>query len=112
LCADATLSGARQSHGPDPHELGAAIHEELKSGTQNQTNPLPNLSPSPEPVSSQVEADRAGEVVSSPTSPAILSKTIRDYRPHCQHPECCGASGLSHCHECQKIADAAESEAA
>ncbi len=47
--------------------------------------------------------------------PAFLQsqplKTARDYRPHCQKPDACGASGLKHCYTCSKLIPA-ESEAA
>jgi hypothetical protein len=39
------------------------------------------------------------------------AKTIRDYRPHCQKPDACGASGLKHCYSCAKLT-AVESEVA
>lgn len=39
--------------------------------------------------------------------PAFLQskplKTARDYRPHCQKPDACGASGLQHCYSCSKL---------
>lgn len=39
--------------------------------------------------------------------PAFLQpkpiKTARDYRPHCQKPDACGASGLKHCYTCSKL---------
>lgn len=46
--------------------------------------------------------------------PAFLvkAKSPADYRPHCQNPSQCASSGLHHCHACQKIAAAAEGEAA
>ena len=39
-------------------------------------------------------------------------KTMADYRPHCQHPEACAASGLQHCYSCSKLIAARESEVA
>jgi uncharacterized protein (UPF0335 family) len=39
------------------------------------------------------------------------AKTMRDYRPHCQKPEACSASGLKHCYSCSKLM-AAEGEVA
>lgn len=59
---------------------------------------------------------RSSATISDADVPAFLKKdhpvkTARDYRPHCQHPEACGASGLHHCYTCAK-ALAAESEAA
>lgn len=39
------------------------------------------------------------------------AKTMRDYRPHCQKPEACSASGLKHCYSCSKLL-AVESEVA
>lgn len=60
-----------------------------------------------------VSASGAAATLSEPFEPpAFLRKTITDYRPLCQRPEACWSSGLKHCHSCQKIADAAESEAA
>jgi uncharacterized protein (UPF0335 family) len=54
---------------------------------------------------------------SNPTSSGQLAflikdqpaKTMRDYRPHCQKPEACSASGLKHCYSCSKLL-AVESE--
>jgi len=38
------------------------------------------------------------------TPPAFLAqKSMRDYRPHCQRPDACGASGLKHCYSCSKL---------
>lgn len=31
------------------------------------------------------------------------TKTMRDFRPHCQKPDACGASGLKHCYTCSKL---------
>lgn len=46
------------------------------------------------------------------TPPAFLAqKSMRDYRPHCQKPDACGASGLKHCYSCSKLAPS-ESEVA
>lgn len=44
--------------------------------------------------------------------PAFLRKTAADYRPFCQDRETCASYELKHCRACQKIADAAECEAA
>lgn len=75
----------------------------------------------------QVEPETAGALSSSLSVPAILSdeevvpaflrkeyvrKTARDYRPHCQHPDVCAASGLDHCYQCRKALAAAEMETA
>ncbi len=67
------------------------------------------------------QSDSAGEVPSSPASPtthsdddfepsrlSFLRKSAADYRPYCQKPEACGASGLKHCYTCQKSIDLAE----
>lgn len=65
------------------------------------------------PSSSQV-AEQTGAVVPPPAAapvapddfepPAFLRgmKTMRDYRPHCLHPDNCGSSGLDHCYRCRK----------
>lgn len=67
-------------------------------------------------------ADIAGEAPSSsqaspatdtddgfdPSKITFLRKSAADYRPHCQKPEACGASGLRHCYTCQKAIDVAE----
>ncbi|MBZ9653517.1 DUF2312 domain-containing protein [Phyllobacterium lublinensis] len=69
-------------------------------------------------ASTQNEVDVAGPVNEASTStfnpPAFLqdqTKSIRDYRPHCQKPDACGASGLKHCYSCAKLI-APESEVA
>lgn len=55
----------------------------------------------------------AGETATDQfTPPAFLAqKSMRDYRPHCQRPDACGASGLRHCYSCSKLVQA-ESEVA
>ena len=54
----------------------------------------------------------AGETAPQFTPPSFLvKKTISDFRPHCQKPDACGASGLKHCYSCSKLIPA-ESEAA
>ncbi|MHC1549422.1 DUF2312 domain-containing protein [Phyllobacterium sp. K27] len=49
----------------------------------------------------------AGETAQNFEPPAFLQskplKTARDYRPHCQKPDACGASGLQHCYSCSKL---------
>lgn len=72
-------------------------------------------------------ATRPGQDVQSPIQrasadenldvPAFLKqqlprKTMADYRPHCQRPEACGASGLQHCYSCSKLIASRESEVA
>lgn len=54
----------------------------------------------------------AGETAPQFTPPSFLvKKSISDFRPHCQKPDACGASGLKHCYSCSKLIPA-ESEAA
>ncbi|NTS30697.1 DUF2312 domain-containing protein [Phyllobacterium sp. BT25] len=46
------------------------------------------------------------QAVANFETPSFLkdqTKSIRDYRPHCQKPEACGASGLGHCYSCSKL---------
>lgn len=69
-------------------------------------------------ASTQNEVEVAGPVNEASTStsnfepPAFLvKKTMRDYRPHCQNPDACAASGLKHCYSCSKLM-AVESEVA
>ncbi|MGN8022188.1 DUF2312 domain-containing protein [Phyllobacterium sp. 22229] len=52
----------------------------------------------------------AGETATDQFAPPsfLAPKTVRDYRPHCQRPEACGASSLDHCYSCRKaVAEAA-----
>lgn len=64
-------------------------------------------------VRTEASAVTAGETAPDQfTPPAFLAqKSMRDYRPHCQRPDACGASGLKHCYSCSKLAPA-ESEVA
>lgn len=98
---------------------------ETATNSETHQRPSNNDEPSPE-AGPQAEASLAGtgtgtlagregrsegEAASAdlPTDfqpPAFLTKqkTIADYRPHCLHPEACGASGLNHCYRCAKAA--------
>lgn len=70
----------------------------------------------PAAIVEQPEAPNSSPATSGvnfdPSKLTFLRKCAADYRPHCQRPDCCASSGLHHCHTCQKIADALESEVA
>lgn len=100
-------------NGPDlPVE---ASTEKQAAGTSRPTHSHSQASP-------LKPADSAGEAPSSsqaspatysddgfdPSKITFLRKSAADYRPHCQKPEACGASGLRHCYTCQKAIDVAE----
>jgi len=93
-------------------------------GTARLAN-VDDVEPSPSntlPVPSSPQADRApeacpppqvsGATISDADVPTFLisKKTAADYRPHCQRPDACAASGLQHCYSCRKAM--AEHEAA
>ena len=89
----------------------AAVKGKARLANAAGVEPPPSVS-IPQPAASTA-ADTAGDVAPPPASPAAPRvKTIADYRPHCQRPDACGATGLKHCHSCQKIADAARTSEA
>lgn len=69
----------------------------------------------PTPSSSQVLADKTGEVGAPPASspvaisdddvPDFLKRAHKPLRPHCLRPELCGGSGRDHCHSCLRARD-------
>ncbi len=79
----------------------------IEGVTAGETAPNSHSAPS-----SSRATDTAGEVaplaspatLSSDGVPAFLTKkkTPADYRPNCQRPDACGASGLHHCYSCTK----------
>lgn len=85
---------------------GRSEGEAASADLPTNSNPQPTSSP---------EADKTETVFSRSVSVALSDddvptflkkdkprKTAADYRPHCQHPEACGSSGLHHCYQCQK----------
>lgn len=84
-----------------PSETAAQISNPQASSSRQADSPA--LTSSPE----------SGTNSDDFTPPAFLNKpkAAADYRPHRQHPEACGASGLDHCYSCKK-ALSLDSEAA
>lgn len=59
----------------------------------------------PEPATrSTLSADGPDGSAAVPNTRPIRQLTARDLRPNCQHPECCAASSLNHCHSCGELA--------
>lgn len=80
-----------------------AVHRSSKS-EQQDASPSQDRN---EPVSD----GEATATVFEPPAFLTRAKTVADYRPHCLHPENCGAAGLKHCHACVRALNL-ESEAA
>lgn len=99
-------------------EIGATNSPETATPTRSASTGAPET-PGKQ-CTSVVSRDEAGQNLTGKSSnfepPAFLAKdqpakTMRDYRPHCQNPDACAASGLKHCYSCSKLM-AVESEVA
>lgn len=104
---------------PDTGEIRESLADRPSDAVSERTALLVDATASAEAViegqpsvTAATSAESAGEAVSTdlPTNfepPAFLEskplKTARDYRPHCQKPDACGASGLQHCYSCSKL---------
>jgi hypothetical protein len=100
---------------PDPHTLGAddgqrSIPSSSPAGVKSDgLQAIVGQGRESEMGNSGTKEEQA---VDQFTPPAFLAqKSMRDYRPHCQRPDACGASGLKHCYSCSKLVPA-ESEVA
>lgn len=98
------------------------LNEQIDPDTGEITNSLETAiecaAPEKDAAADERNVEATVEQRSSATHfepPAFLQpkpvKTARDYRPHCQKPDACGATGLTHCYSCSKMS-AAESEVA
>lgn len=108
---------AEASHCQDTGVGTLAGHEGRREGEAASAD-LPTNSNSAAPVlPSAPKADDVSSPASSATPsdedvPAFLKRDVprrpaADFRPNCQHPDACAASGLRHCHSCAKIEVAA-----
>ncbi|PSH68569.1 DUF2312 domain-containing protein [Phyllobacterium brassicacearum] len=103
--------------------IAAEIHERPSNDDESSPEAGPQAESSQAGTGTGKLADREGrsegEAVSTDlpanyAPPAFLkdqTKSIGDYRPYCQRPDACGASGLKHCYSCAKLI-APESEVA
>jgi len=104
---------------PDPHTLGAAdgqrsIHSSSPAGAKSDGSHV-IVGRGRESGCNHTGSEEE-QAVTNFEPPAFLvkdqaAKSIRDYRPQCQKPDACGASGLKHCYSCSKLM-APESEVA
>ncbi|MET3648063.1 DUF2312 domain-containing protein [Phyllobacterium ifriqiyense] len=95
---------------PDPRPLTAA---DGQPGIQSSSPGCVKSDRSPPVVGQGCESGgiytgtKEEQAVNNFEPPAFLQpkpmKTARDYRPHCQKPDACGASGLQHCYSCSKL---------
>lgn len=95
---------------PDPRPLTAA---DGQPGIQSSSPGCVKSDRSPPVVGQGCESggiytgSKEEQAVNNFEPPAFLQskplKTARDYRPHCQKPDACGASGLQHCYSCSKL---------
>ncbi len=77
----------------------------------NSSEPLPRSDKAGEARPSSPVVSPAAISDNEPFEPSnltFLRKSAADYRPHCQRPDACGASGLRHCYICQRSIDVAE----
>lgn len=118
----ALLAAKPEAVSPVPPAASGTIS--TSSGFQGVTDGNPSK-PSPDAGAGDVSAPAERKNAQSEQAahhsdddvPAFLRqelprKTAADYRPHCQHPEACAASGLQHCYSCSKLIAARESEVA
>jgi uncharacterized protein (UPF0335 family) len=104
---------------PDPRTLSAADGQRgipSSSPASVKSDGLPSIVGQGRASGVIHTGSKEEQAVTQFDPPAFLikdqpAKTIRDYRPHCQKPDACGASGLKHCYSCTRLT-AVESEVA
>lgn len=92
---------------PDPRPLTDADgHPRIPSSSPGcaKTNGLQSIGGQGRESENCITGNQEEHAVDQFTPPAFLAqKSMRDYRPHCQRPDACGASGLKHCYTCSKL---------